>query len=44
MLSICQVEEEFTAEAGIEFTVGEEIGRIGFVDDEIQLMLKTDVR
>lgn len=44
MLSICHVEEEFTAEAGIEFTVGEEIGRIGFVDDEIQLMLKTDVR
>ncbi|MDE6787867.1 MAG: hypothetical protein K2J47_00915 [Ruminococcus sp.] len=43
MLSICHAEEEFTAEAGIEFKAGEEIGRIGFVDDEIQLMLKTDV-
>ena len=43
MLSICHAEEEFTAGAGIEFTAGEEIGRIGFVDDEIQLMLKTDV-
>lgn len=38
-LSICHAEEEFTSVAGIEFTAGEEIGRIGFVDNEIQLTL-----
>lgn len=39
MLSICHAEEDFTSVAGIEFTAGEEIGRIGFVDNEIQLAL-----
>lgn len=39
MLSICHAGAEFTSFEDEEFTAGEEIGRIGFVDNEIQLAL-----